>query len=102
MDINLLYVTFPSEEEALKMANTLVKANLIICANLQSPITSTYKWEGKIETAKEWIQIFKVIPSKVMEVEKHISDNHSYDAPAILKINTQSLNAGYSRWADQQ
>jgi len=49
----IVLVTCGSEEEALKIANTLVEDHLGACVNLVSPIRSIYRWEGKIWDEKE-------------------------------------------------
>ena len=99
MEFNLLYVTFSSESEANSLARELLEANLIFCANRLQPITSVYKWKDKIEESIEHVQIFKVLATNVAEASDYISNKHSYDAPAIVKIDASSLNPNYSEWA---
>ena len=53
----VVLVTCGSEEEALKIANTLVEDHLAACVNLVSPIRSIYRWEGKIWDEKEWLLV---------------------------------------------
>jgi len=45
-----LYSTFPDQESALKVAQTLVSRKLAACVNLSAPMTSVYEWQGTIET----------------------------------------------------
>ena len=100
MKLNLLYVTFPSEKDALELANQLLTENHIVCANLLAPIQSIYNWEGQTHHSTEIVQILKVLPHKTEIVSEYISKHHPYDAPPILLIESCSLNKNYSKWAE--
>jgi periplasmic divalent cation tolerance protein len=54
-----VYVTAPDRDGALAIARTLVNERLAACANIVGPITSVYRWEGKIEEASEVALIAK-------------------------------------------
>ena len=51
--------TTDSREAADTLGRFAVEARVAACAQVVGPITSTYWWEGKIETAEEWQVIFK-------------------------------------------
>ena len=54
-DFIVVLVTCGSEEEAQKIAHSLVEERLAACVNVISPVRSIYRWEGKILDEKEWI-----------------------------------------------
>ncbi len=46
--------TTERREDAERIARALVEQRLAACAQVSGPITSTYRWQGEIETAQEW------------------------------------------------
>lgn len=50
----IILTTAGSQEEAAKIANTLVERRLAACVNVVPRIESVYRWQGKVETATEW------------------------------------------------
>jgi periplasmic divalent cation tolerance protein len=55
----LVLTTAGSEAEARKIATELVERRLAACVNIVPRIQSVYRWEGKIETADEYLLIIK-------------------------------------------
>ena len=49
----LVYVTTPSETEAVDIGRTLVESHLVACANIINGMKSIYRWGGKIEEGIE-------------------------------------------------
>jgi periplasmic divalent cation tolerance protein len=49
--------TTATQADALKTARTLVERRLAGCVQVVGPITSVYRWQGNVETAKEWLCI---------------------------------------------
>lgn len=98
MEFKLYYVTYPDETEAESSALHLLERGLIACANLLPQMKSFYKWEGKIETSKECIQIYKIKPENSDIAVQEIESLHPYEAPAILELDTKSMNKSYSKW----
>ena len=50
-----IQVTTADKQEALKIADHLVSEKLAACAQVVGPIVSTYRWQGKVEVADEWL-----------------------------------------------
>ncbi|MCX8069604.1 MAG: divalent-cation tolerance protein CutA, partial [Thermodesulfovibrionales bacterium] len=48
MDPIVVYVTASNEEEAVKIARSLVEERLCACVNIIKGIRSIYHWQGKI------------------------------------------------------
>jgi hypothetical protein len=44
-----LYSTFPDAESAAKPGALLVANGLAACVNIHAPMTSIYKWDGKLK-----------------------------------------------------
>lgn len=100
MTLVLVYVTYPNEEEAIKVVNQLLQEKLIACANL-IPIKSMYYWNNKLENNPETVSILKTTESLFAKVKEEIERLHSYQVPCILKISTQA-NHLFDQWLHSQ
>ena len=83
-----IYVTCKDKKEAEKLAKILLEKKLIACANIH-PISSLYRWKGKIEHSKEYAMILKTKKNMFDEIKDEIKKNHSYDVPCICSWNIE-------------
>ena len=49
MPYNIVIMTAPNKEEAVKIVRPLLEDRLIACANIVDSVSSFFWWEGKIE-----------------------------------------------------
>ena len=77
-------------------------ARLAACAQVGSPVTSTYRWQGEIETAQEWPVVFKTTAGRYAELEAFLRERHSYDVPEILAVPVAAGSAAYLAWLTEQ
>lgn len=96
----MLYVTYPSMEEAKKITSHLLDKKLVSCANL-FPITSSYWWKGKIEDSDEIVSILKTRGENWERVKEEIKKMHSYDVPCIVKMNVEA-NEDFEGWVERE
>ena len=55
-DRYLMAMTTDAREDAERLARDLVlERRLAACVQVLGPISSTYRWQGAIETAEEWL-----------------------------------------------
>ena len=94
----VVLVTCGSEEEALKIARSLVEGRLAACVNLVSPVRSIYRWEGKIWDEKEWLLIIKTQKQRFEELEKMVKSLHSYSVPEIIGLPIAKGASSYLDW----
>jgi len=94
--------TTAQKADAQQIAATLVQRRLAACVQIVGPIESTYRWEGKIETAAEWQCWAKTWRSLYPEVEEAIRQLHPYDQPEILAVAVVAGSRGYLAWLDQE
>ena len=93
--------TIDSEELAMQIAEKLVEKKIAACVQVPGPITSTYEWKGKIETAREWYCVIKTRQNLYQEVEKAIKTLHPYEAPEIIAVPILEGNKDYLDWITQ-
>jgi len=98
----LMLTTAGSEREARKLARALVDRKLAACVNVIPRIESTYRWKGKVETAREWLLVIKTSKARVKAVEKAIRELHSYDLPECIVIPIEGGSKAYLGWLTEQ
>ena len=90
--------TVGSEAEATKIGDALLERRLAACVQTSGPVTSLYRWQGKLEQAREWQCLAKTEASLYDEVEAAILSLHSYEQPEILAIPVLAGSKGYLDW----
>jgi periplasmic divalent cation tolerance protein len=84
------------------LAASAVAGRLAASAQVGGPVDSTYWWDGRVETAKEWSVQFKTAPDRVDALVDHMRVAHPYDVPEILVTTVDSGNPAYHAWVDEQ
>ena len=93
----IVLVTTPDINTARALAKSALQAQLAACANLLPKIESHYWWQGKIESSKEVLILFKAQKTKLPALEKLILATHPYDTPEFLVL---PLSAGSQKYLD--
>lgn len=97
-DKRLVLSTAGSEDEARKIARHLIEHQLAACVNIVPHIESIYRWDGKIESSREWLLLIKTSAERFAEVREAIRELHSYDLPECIAINIEDGSAEYLKW----
>lgn len=95
-----VFTTAGSREEADRIAQTLVEQRLAACVQVTGPITSTYRWQGAIETGQEWLCLAKSRADLFPRLEAAIRRVHSYQVPEILAVPVVAGSRDYLAWLD--
>ena len=97
-DFIQVMTTIGSKQDAQKVANAIVGQRLAACVQVIGPITSTYWWQGAMETAEEWLCLIKTRQDLYERVEQAIRENHPYDEPEILALPVLAGSKSYLQW----
>jgi periplasmic divalent cation tolerance protein len=97
-DKRIVLSTAGSEEEARKIAHHLVEQQLAACVNIIPRIESTYRWQGKVETNREWLLLIKTSAERFPEVRAAIQKSHSYELPECISICIEDGSLEYLQW----
>jgi periplasmic divalent cation tolerance protein len=92
--------TCDSEEEAKTIAASIVENRLAACVQV-SPISSIYRWQGKIETCNEWLCIIKTTNERYPAVRDAILHMHSYECPQIITLAIKDGTNDYLSWIEE-
>lgn len=92
--------TFPDETGARQAAATAVGERLAACAQVAGPIESIYRWDGKIESAKEWYVHFKTTAARAPDLRSRLREIHPYDTPEVIVVPIVDGDPAYLRWIE--
>lgn len=98
-DLVFVYSTFPDRVSAEHLGRVLVEQKLAACVNVHGPMTSIYRWDGKVESAEEFAAFIKTrrpLASMVVATAKPL---HPYSVPSFLVLPIDAGNPEYLDWA---
>lgn len=90
--------TVATEEEARAIAGLLVEKRLAACVQVLGPMTSHYRWQGKIETAVEYLCLAKSCATLYAEIEAAIKAIHPYEVAEIVATPIVAGSKEYLAW----
>ena len=93
--------TFEDPTSAQSVASQLVESRQAACAQLEGPITSVYRWEGKIESEQERRLMVKTRHSLFAKFAETIAKLHKYDVPQIFATSLFDVLPAYSEWINE-
>jgi periplasmic divalent cation tolerance protein len=94
----IVLTTTGSQEEADKIAHALVERRLAACVNIVPTVKSVYRWQGKVETATEWLLLIKTQAGLFERVRAAVKELHSYDLPECLMLEVTAGSQEYLNW----
>ncbi|HZM14983.1 MAG TPA: divalent-cation tolerance protein CutA [Candidatus Krumholzibacteria bacterium] len=95
-------VAVPSARLAARLSRSLLQQRLCACAQTLGPVTSRYRWRGRLEQAREWLLLLKTRRVLLAAVEREIRRQHPYEVPEILALPVQSGSAPYLEWLQRE
>jgi periplasmic divalent cation tolerance protein len=102
VSVIVVLTNLPDSESAFNLARELVQMRLAACANVLSPATSFYRWEGREEQATEHPVLIKTTRDRYAEVERAIIERHPYDLPEIISWPIENGLAAYLDWVRRE
>ncbi|MQA82139.1 MAG: divalent cation tolerance protein CutA [Streptosporangiales bacterium] len=90
--------TIDDRDAAARLAESVVGARLVACAQVVGPIRSTYRWDGATTTDEEWLLVMKTAGDRLDELVAHLRDAHPYDVPEIVAVPVVGGNPDYLAW----
>jgi periplasmic divalent cation tolerance protein len=100
-DAIVVFMTAANGEEATRLAEMLVGAQLAACVQILPEIESVYRWQGKIERSSEVLLLAKTTRGKFDDLEREVRALHSYDTPEIVAVSIVIGSAPYLEWLFQ-
>jgi periplasmic divalent cation tolerance protein len=89
-------------QDAEQLASELVSRRLAACAQVSGPIVSTFRWQGKVETAEEWVCTMKTTIAQLDAIQRLFGEIHPYDVPELIATPIVDGSDAYLRWLSEQ
>ena len=77
----IVLVTTASKHEAEEIVQHLLGDKLIACANIVGPVTSFFRWSGKVDRAEEFLVLMKTRRDLFQRLSEAVKTLHSYEVP---------------------
>lgn len=98
----LVLVTCANPVQAKLVARSVIEKRLAACVNiLRSPVESHYRWQGKVEKARELLLFIKTTARKLSGLEREVKRLHSYDNPEFIALPIAAGSKHYLDWLDE-
>jgi periplasmic divalent cation tolerance protein len=83
---------------AERLAQGLVQARLVACAQVSGPVTSYYRWSNKLEKTREYRLTLKFAANRAKQVSEWLGRNHPYETPQWVAVRADSSLKNYLKW----
>jgi len=97
-DAIVVFITAPTKEEAVRLAEKLVETNLAACVQILPDVESIYRWQGKVEHQSEVLLIAKTVRSSFEKLEGEVRALHSYETPEVVAVSLVAGSGPYLDW----
>jgi len=98
VDVIVALTAADSEEEAARLARTLVEEKLAACVNILPNARSLYRWKNALCDEREWILVIKSVRTLFPRLKKRILELHTYEVPEVLCLNAADGDVRYLQW----
>ncbi len=95
----LAWTTVATADDANRLAREAVELRLAACVQVEGPISSHYRWEGRIESTQEYRLLLKFLPEQAAALEAWIRARHPYDTPEWVVGGAYHVSEKYLSWA---
>jgi periplasmic divalent cation tolerance protein len=94
----IVFVTAPNNNEAVRIADSLVSGGLAACVNIVGGIESIFRWEGQVTRDRETLLIIKTIDERYAELERRVKEFHTYTTPEVIACKIERGSDAYLKW----
>lgn len=98
----VVLVTASSEEESGKISTVLLEQRKAACVSVVPGAVSRFWWQGKLDSAREFLLIIKTRAALVPEITEIVKKLHSYTVPEVVALPIVAGNRDYMDWVDQE
>lgn len=98
----VLFSTAPSEEEAARLARTLVEERLAACVQVVPGVRSFYRWQGQVHDDPELLLVVKTTRARREALIARLQELHSYDVPEAVAWSLDGGSPAYLSWLAEE
>jgi periplasmic divalent cation tolerance protein len=94
----VVLMTTGSKHKAEEIVQHLLGDKLIACGNIVGPVTSFFRWSGKIERVEEFLVLMKTRKALFLRLTEVVKTMHSYEVPEIIAVPVVEGSKDYLDW----
>lgn len=97
--LSIAWTTTAQRADAERLARGLVSAGLAACVQIEGPLRSVYRWEGRTEEADEHRLMIKLPTALLAEAEAYVRTHHPYQTPEWVVVQADRVAEKYLSWS---
>ena len=90
-----------TQDQAVRLAESVVRARLAAGAQVVGPVTSVFWHLGQFGTGEEWQLLLKTTAEQYPALEAHLLEHHPWDKPEVAAVPIVAGSEMYLRWVEQ-
>jgi len=94
----VVLMTFPTSEEAGRIASILVQERLVACVNIVPQVRSLFIWDGTLQDVAEVLAVAKTTVASLESVVHRVKSLHTYTVPEVIGIPILGGSDAYLDW----
>lgn len=96
----MVFTTFAAEADAARVVRALIDERLAACGTLVPGARSLYRWQGRVEDAREVWVVLKTRKQDWAALLSRLSELHPYDTPECVAVRIASGAPRYLAWLE--
>ena len=97
----LVITSVGSEQQAITIAEELIKEELCVSVNILPTMRSIYRFKGKVFDDEENLLIIKTTQELFEDVSGVIKQMHTYEIPEIIGVPVELCEDVFSNWLNE-
>jgi periplasmic divalent cation tolerance protein len=92
------WFTVATADQALEMGRQLVQSGLVACTQVSAPITSIYRWDGRLCEDMEYRVTVKFSTVNAQSIQDWLQQHHPYKVPQWIWVQADGIAPAYAAW----
>jgi periplasmic divalent cation tolerance protein len=97
-DVLAVYLTFPDEATAERLARALVERRLAACVNVLPGARSFYRWRGAVHAEAEVLAVAKTSTPRLDALIAAVRELHPFELPCVVAYPAAGGDGAYLDW----
>ncbi len=97
-DLLVVVTSVGTEDQALDIANALVRNRQAACVNLLPNVHSIYRWKGRVCDDGEFLLFIKTRAREFEGVRETIQKMNTYELPEVLAYRVDDASPAFASW----
>ena len=94
----VVLITYPLDGDVNEFVTALVTERWAACVSVLPASESVFRWQGRIEWARERQILVKTLESRVERLVRRVRELHPYDTPEVVALPIVGGSESYLAW----